>query len=616
MRKALVFGPSETASPLSRALEREGWTAVAAGEGPEPAAIDGPAQLRETLAKFARDGGELVHPGTGEWSERPELATIAQEMGLAVLGPPARVLSLFSNKLNLLTEADRLGLPHLLITLDPLYTVREIEALIRERGVRYPFVLKAVRGIPGGGYLVIHEASELHLKLPLWLERLKRLRGNAMLIAERYVDTARLLIQPFARDPQGELTFFPIVDASLLSRYRKVIEFCPAPRLDPEIVGALHAHTRKLAESCGFLGVGTLEFLSDAQRNYVVNGTARLNSTFRLWETVAGTSALSWQLATLLGPLGRSLAPPVRPNPQWAMGLAYRIFAEDPVLELPQPGHVAEVSVPPGDGITLRVQPGTDVDPDGVGLLGLGWVGAESFDALLTRARQSLSEVWLAGSIQTNERFLDEVLAHPWVREGIFHAGFLDEEFVPSLRPPAPLTSLIAALCKLATEPDRPGDRWAVGDQWVKPSEDTLSWREGPRLTSSASARLSGVLDWNSGPLRVLVYPTAGSPTDRWLVRAGAWMLVVRRVRKRTGARGATTGDRLRALVGGRVHSILFQAGARIPAHEPVLILESLGEFVTQALPTEIRILRWLRTAGDRVEAGDPLAEFEIASGN
>jgi biotin carboxyl carrier protein len=65
-------------------------------------------------------------------------------------------------------------------------------------------------------------------------------------------------------------------------------------------------------------------------------------------------------------------------------------------------------------------------------------------------------------------------------------------------------------------------------------------------------------------------------------------------------------------MIPGRVHSVLFRGGATVPAHEPLLIVESLGMLIPHALPVEVRIHRWKVAAEDRVFAGQELAEFEI----
>src|SRR5690606_27804498 len=124
-----------------------------------------------------------LHPGTGPWADRPEVAMLGQELGWNVISPAARVLGLFSNRLNFLYEAERLGIPHLVMSFEPIHSLREIQRLVRDlsenresspsaRAGEFPLVLKSVRGASGAiGIKAIHRMDDLEWELPLWLEQ-------------------------------------------------------------------------------------------------------------------------------------------------------------------------------------------------------------------------------------------------------------------------------------------------------------------------------------------------------------------------------------------------------------------------------------------------------------
>jgi biotin carboxyl carrier protein len=59
------------------------------------------------------------------------------------------------------------------------------------------------------------------------------------------------------------------------------------------------------------------------------------------------------------------------------------------------------------------------------------------------------------------------------------------------------------------------------------------------------------------------------------------------------------------------VHSILFREGAQVPAHESLIIVESLRTLVPHALPMDARVAKWNVAAEDSVHAGQELAEIE-----
>jgi acetyl/propionyl-CoA carboxylase alpha subunit len=353
----------------------------------------------------------------------------------------------------------------------------------------------------------------------------------------------------------------------------------------------------------------------------LIEGVPRLNTSFALWENTAGTSAVAWQLAAMSSP-GHADVPARKERSDWKFGLALRIYAEDPILQLPQPGKVIEVGEKrtwdfPGSSarLNLVIQEGVDVLPEGQGVLGHLLVGAEDRKRAITVARGVLDEVWIAGSLQTNERFLHELLTHPWVQEGMFHASFVDEEFIPSVRPdPALLKIFLRMAQQLAEGTVGPSSsKWAVGDQWIKtPSEQGFTWVAEPGFFQADDRRgITGVIQAENGEiLRVFCYPLA---SDRWLARVGNWFLQVRRVPARATQPVSQT-QKLTALVSGRVHSLLFREGASVPAHESALLVESLNMLISHALPVDVRVVRWLVSAEDQVQAGQVLAEFERAA--
>ncbi len=591
------------------------------------------ARLRARLeAEKSVSGGEslALHPGFSFWSERPELGTLCQELGLNVFAPSPRVLTLFGNRLSLLLESERLGIPNLLSHPDPIYSLREVEALVHSGGQRMPFVLKSSRNVSGSDHFVAYDPEQIQARLPLWLEQLRRNTGEVIIFAERYIEGGRKLEVPFVRLHDGRTVVFPRVDTSLQSRNRRLVEFCPPQNVDPVAEIKLVEWVRHFAENMGYVGVGSLEFLVDGTHVWLVGGSARLTSSFHLWERVAGTEALAWQIAAYAGGhVPPRELPRVQPRKQWSHGIALRIYAEDPVLQLPRPGRIVEVSdrrhwgLPNAEAeLQLSVKPGDDVPAVGRGRLGVLWAGAQDRAQAMRVARGVLEETWVAGSLETNQRFLGEVLTHPWVSEGIFHAGFIDEEFLPQLRPSADWLPFFASVCESISDSGElqdiirgggvPSFRWAVGDQWCKPlPAGMLHWTDGPvQRDYGGLPGISGSIELKSGrTARVCAYPLRPSA---WLVRLGEWTLQVRRVDASKRAAAPKAPPRLHALVSGRVHSLLFREGTLVPAHEPLAIVESLGTLVPHAIPVDARVVRWVSAAEDRVTSGEAMAELEI----
>jgi acetyl/propionyl-CoA carboxylase alpha subunit len=672
-RKALVLGERSTACIIARQLEAEGFEPVFQDQFLEdrklPSLAD-PNSLRrirrllKDFASFSKHAGTrgVVHPGVTAWAERSEFPIIAEELGLTAVCPPAKVLSLFSNKLNLLIEAKKLGVPNAVLGFDPIHTIREIEDFIRKTQQKLPFVLKAVKGRGSTSLFVAKEEETLKNDLLLWFEQLRRNVGEVILFAEKYVDGARHLVVPFCRFQDGRIWTFPLSDISLQCRYRKVIEFCPARQVKPEITRQLIDWTHHLAEEFGYVGVGAFEFLVDGSSAYLIEGLARLNAGFHLWESMAKTDAVAWQIAAL-----DFHKPPVLPafqqfndvSDNFGFGISVRIYAEDPLYHLPQPGFIHEIA-PMSEPIRNLSWPknykkekvASDVSAIDIssalstkdvsaeyslnygsqetvstfdsGIIGLFFAYGSKRADVLSLIRKMVSDFWIVGTLQTNQRFLWELLNHPWIEEEIFYAGFIDDEYIPDIHTAEEMKKLFLGVSSYLSEITKtePTTRWFIGERRIKTDADSIEqakasliWSESPvywdvegRTAFSGVLKLSDKGAWvgpkaiASDVLRVCVYPTG----DHWLVRIGFWFNTLKKIPEKKDKKGSV----LKALNSGRIHAVLYLKGAIVPAHEPLLTLEAFGVLVPHALPVEARIVKWYVTAEDSVQEGQELAQL------
>ncbi len=622
--KVLLFGPVRGVTlRIASQLKQAGLEALISGLSDDrlPSLSDPNAnqKMSELLQSYSGQA-QWLHPGLSAWAERPELPTLGNQARISVIAPSPRVLSLFGNKLTLFEKGEEMGIPNLVIDPEPMHSLREIEKFVRSRRQKFPFILKTAKGGSRFGLTAFHEATELEAKLPLWLEQIRNSCGEVILFAERYLEGSRLISVPFARFIDGRSTVFPMIDASLQCRHRKVVEFCPAPTISEAVEKQLVEWTLSLARHCNYVGVGALEFLIDSDRAFLIGGTPRLHAAFHLWEKVAGTQAIAWQLAALQGGSSAEL-PEARPDKKWSSAIALRLYAEDPILQLPQPGIAHQVSEQRhwdfsiGEAeLDLMLESGENVGPGEQGWIGTLWVGSNERSQVLKLSQGVLDQLWVAGSLQTNERFLSELLQHPWVREGMFHTGFIDEEFLPALRPPTEWIRIFASVLEAVGE-GRPGYRWAVGDQWVKADPALVEWVSAPQTWKMVQdveslTGLEGELKVPDGrQVRICSYPLA---EGRWQVRLGSWVMIVRRALGRSGKTAEKPKPRISSLIPGKVHSILFRDGAIVQAHEPILIVESLGVLIPHALPVDVQIDRWKVAPEQKVHAGQELAEFQV----
>jgi biotin carboxylase len=632
----LVLGEGALASQIQDDLSELGLNSVCITDldlTPEervlPKLTDPDANLRfQTIFKAFRKldsryhyDHSWVHPGVTVWGERAEFEGWARQMGLSAITASAKVLHLFWNTHQLMKTAQQLGVPTLVLSDDPVTSTREIEASIKQlfdkNQATLPFVLKSAYRVRGGyASRVIRSLDDLHEWVPIWMNHIREASGASLLFIERYLESARCYVQPFARLKNGEVEFFPVIDASLIFEGKNWVEVCPAQNVDDYIQNKIEDNCRKILEHTDFVGVGNLLFLSNGNEVYLTEGLARPNFAYRLWETVGRTKALQWQLHALAP---RLLVEHPKPRPKLQVanavcGLNLKFYAEDTWLKIPHPGVIHELSQktdfsdgPHEGSLIWDVAPGNHVDWKSSGALGLLTVFSTDWKQALSTSRSILKQIWISGGIQTNERFLTELLSHPWVEESMFYTGFVDEEFIPKQLPDPAWLQVLSNVLNEVAEPLNEKESWLWMNQRFPASTGRVHWTQRADFTANDLPGVKGFFQTEEGATdRICVYPLN---RNRYVIRLQNWFFSVRRSEKGRPLQ-------LMALTTGRVHGIFFREGSKVEPKQNVLIIESHQSLVSHRLPIPVKIKSLKVKAEDEVVIGQELAELERWSDN
>ena len=462
--------------------------------------------------------------------------------------------------------------------------------------------------------MVVRSRENLERELELWKAQLRDVYGGAALFAERYVDAARHIQITFARTRQGAARVFPPVDGSLQLKDRKLVEICPAPNLSSALVARMNGYVQLLAEKSGYIGVGSVDFLCDGEQVYLLGGSPRLPASFRMVEEIQGESLVRWQLAAA-GILEEESVRKTSAGPsRFAGGVCARIYAEDALLELPRPGKVLELSPErvwefPRSRAEwwCGVSEGGSVGFDEDGLVGvfLAW-GADTKAAIHTAARfvgKKESPLWIAGTLQTNERYLGELLDHPWVREGYIHASFIEEEFIPTSEPSLEEIRIVGRMVAHLLQKEFRGE-WVLQERLKIRAVEEKGWHWKDLAVGP------GLSGWLVGPLKEN-WRVSGFELSEgvWQLRFGATFLLLRKALP-----GASDGSRkLRSLVSGRVAALRYQEGVRVPAGEALIWVRSERRAIPHALGKDVEILRWHVRPDQDVFLGDLLADLRLS---
>ncbi|WP_431688102.1 acetyl/propionyl/methylcrotonyl-CoA carboxylase subunit alpha [Hahella sp. NBU794] len=430
----------------------------------------GPAPVAESyldadkiLAACRLSGADAVHPGYGFLSENARFAEKCADAGVTFIGPPADAIALMGSK-----RLSKLAMQEADVPCIPGYEGEDQSdaTLIAEaRRIGFPVMIKASAGGGGRGMRLAQSEAELAAQIKTARSEALNAFGSGELILEKALLQPRHIeIQVFA-DTQGAALYLGERDCSVQRRHQKVVEEAPSPFVDADLRQRMGAAAVKAAQSCGYVGAGTVEFLVDQdKRFYFLEMNTRLQVEHPVTELVTGFDLVAWQIQIAAGaPL------PVTQEQVRIQGHAMevRLYAEDPQQNfLPQTGRIQRWRPALSEGVRIDdgVKEGQTITPHYDPMLAkiIAW-GADREQAR-RRLQRAVEDSLLLG-VNGNQRFLANILKHPTFQRGEANTGFLANEFKddPSLSPQTPADLVIALAALLfhhQTELSQPHRHW------------------------------------------------------------------------------------------------------------------------------------------------------------
>ncbi|MBF9070526.1 acetyl/propionyl/methylcrotonyl-CoA carboxylase subunit alpha [Streptacidiphilus fuscans] len=541
----LVANRGEIAVRVIRTLRRLGVRSVAVHSAADAGAphvlaadsavlIDSYLDGAELVGAARRAGAEAVHPGYGFLAENAGFARACAEAGLVFIGPPAEAIELMGDKIHAKEAVKAAGVP---VVPGSDGDKLDDEALIAAAtAIGMPVLLKPSAGGGGKGMRLVHDADRLSEEIAAARREARVSFGDDTLLVERWIDRPRHIEIQILADAHGNVVHLGERECSLQRRHQKLIEEAPSVLLDEATRAQMGAAAVRAAQSCGYTGAGTVEFIvpsSDPSSHYFMEMNTRLQVEHPVTELVTGLDLVEWQLRVAAGE--------VLPFAQADVTLTghaieARICAEDPSRGfLPSGGKVLLLQEPEGEGV--RVDSG----------LAPGLVVGSSYDPMvskvisygpdrataLRRLRAALADTVVLGVV-TNAGYLRRLLSHPDVVAGRLDTGLVERHpeltLAPALetgqadptQPVDNLPLLAAALVRqvlldpvrLAGGAERAG---TAGSGWADPFARPSGWRIGgvPAWTRH-QLRLPG-----GDPVLVEVRPDRGGSADAFEARIG-----------------------------------------------------------------------------------------------
>ena len=631
-KKILIANRGEIACRIMRTAKRMGIATVAVysdadARAPHVQMADeavrlGPAPAPESylradliLEAAKAVGADCIHPGYGFLSERESFARSCAEAGIAFVGPPPEAIAAMGDKIQSKKLAARAGVNVVPGFLGEIASTEDAVSIASEIG--FPVMMKASAGGGGKGMRLAWNEGDVREGFEAVKREGLASFGDDRVFIEKFIQEPRHIEIQVLGDSHGTVLYLGERECSIQRRHQKVVEEAPSPFVTPRMRRAMGEQAVALAKAVGYHSAGTVELIvsgadPSGESFYFLEMNTRLQVEHPVTELVTGLDLVEEMIRVAAGEKLRIGQEDVRLD-GWS--IETRVYAEDPYRGfLPSTGRLVRYGPPPAgprpNGGTVRVDDGVTegseisrfYDPMIAKLVTHG----ETREAAADLQVEALDRFRIEG-IGHNVDFLSALMQHPRFRAGELTTGFIAEEYPEGFSGAPASESLGRRLAVVA----------AVADLAWRARDASLSGQLGGPI-AVAQARVVSI-----GGTRHEVR-VRGEGEGLWRVELAGLSVEVRstwrpgqavfegtidgepvavRLRRRHGgfdlvARGATH----RATIG---TARLFELSAHMLEKTP----PDLSRLLICPMPgllTQLHV-----KAGDRVEAGQPLAVVE-----
>lgn len=373
-----------------------------------------------------KSGTDAVHPGYGFLSENTDFARAVTSTGATFIGPPPEAIEIMGDKISSRLAAEKAGVRGVPGTAEPIQSPNEIVEFGNRFG--WPIAIKAAFGGGGRGIRLVQNAQSASEALESAQREAEKSFGKSECYIECYLERPRHIEMQIFADTFGNAVWLGERDCSSQRRHQKLIEESPAPLFDEEVRRAMGNAAIRVAQACGYVNAGTVEFLYQDGEFFFLEMNTRLQVEHPVTELVTGLDLVELQFRVAAGeplPIGQS---DVQLN---GHAIEVRINAENPAKGrfLPSPGTITKFLQPSGAGIRLDsgYETGDTVSQFYDNLVAKLIVWAPDRVRAITKMQNALEETVIEG-IRTTIPADQVILAHPEFKAARHSTKWVEEE--------------------------------------------------------------------------------------------------------------------------------------------------------------------------------------------
>jgi len=209
---------------------------------------------------------EGIHPGYGFLSENAVFAEKVTQAGITFIGPSPDSIRTMGSKLAAKEAVAAYNTPLVPGTAEAITDKGDAKRIAAEIG--YPVLIKASAGGGGKGMRVVEQEADFDEQIEMAMSEAQNAFGDASVFLEKFVlDPRHIEIQVLC-DQHGNRLYLHERECSIQRRHQKVVEEAPSALLTPELRKAMGESAVRVAESCNYIGAGTVEYLVDRDMNF------------------------------------------------------------------------------------------------------------------------------------------------------------------------------------------------------------------------------------------------------------------------------------------------------------------------------------------------------------
>ena len=391
----------------------------------EPASSKSYLNIPNIISAALTRNATAIHPGYGFLAENARFAEICADHKIHFIGPTPAAMRAMGDKSTAKETMQRAGVP----------TVPGSDGLVADEATAkkiadqmgYPVMVKATAGGGGRGMRLVREPDDLGKMYLAAQGEAEAAFGNPGVYIEKFIENPRHIEFQIFADSYGNVIHLGERDCSIQRRHQKLLEESPSPALNPVLREKMGAAAVQAAQSIGYVGAGTVEFLlSSSGEFYFMEMNTRIQVEHPVTEVTTGLDLIAEQIQIAQGEKLSLTQEQVRLT---GHAIECRINAEDPDHNFrPHPGRINGYLPPGGPGVRVDSHVYTDyeIPPYYDSLIGKLIVWGKDRPTAIARMKRALQECAITG-LPTTIGFHQKILETPEFNRGEVYTNFIQE---------------------------------------------------------------------------------------------------------------------------------------------------------------------------------------------